>query len=158
MTKDLKYFMCDAKDEIVHVQAPSIFKDEDGNPIMMEIRVLSQKEITDLQNKYKTREIATDKRGNPIISSDNEVVWKTTKDSAKAMRHTIVEALQYPNLKDKSLMEHYNCVDVTEMPLLVFNKADVYTEMTNKVLKALGIAGFDSDEDEKQDIEAAKNE
>ena len=38
----------------------------------------------------------------------------------------IVEALQYPNLKDKELMEYYKCVDITDMPLKVFQNADEY--------------------------------
>ena len=33
-----------------------------------------------------------------------------------------LEALQYPNLKDPELMKHYNCADMTEMPLKVFSR------------------------------------
>ena len=83
-----------------------------------------------------------------------EVVWKTEKDSAKASRHIIVEALQYPNLRDPELMKHYNCVDMTEMPLLVFSRADEYQHVSRIVMQALGLASTVSDEDE---LENAKN-
>ncbi len=83
-----------------------------------------------------------------------EVVWKTERDSARASRHMIVEALQFPNLKDKELMEYYGCVDITEMPLKVFPKADEYQHVSRMVMQALGLASAVGD---GEDIETAKN-
>lgn len=97
--------------------------------------------------------MATDKKGNPLIAM-GEVVWKTEKDSARASRHLIVEALQFPNLKDKELMEYYHCVDVTDMPLKVFPKADEYQHVSRMVMQALGLASAVNDDEE---LEAAKN-
>ena len=97
--------------------------------------------------------MATDKKGNPLIAM-GEVVWKVEKDSAKASRHMIVEALQYPNLKDPELMKHYNCIDVTEMPLLVFSKADEYQHVSRIVMQALGLASSVNDDEDMKD---AKN-
>lgn len=151
--KNLKYFMRDVKDEIITVDGPESFKDEDGNVIQLEIRVLSQSEIQNINNNYRKRTIATDKKGNPL-AYNGEVLWKTEKDSAKATRHMIVEALQYPDLKDKELMKFYNCVDVTEMPLLVFSRSDEYTHVTRAVMTALGLLENVSDEDT---VDEAKN-
>lgn len=152
--KDLKYFMVSTEDEIVTVPGISTFKDEDGKVIDFEVKKLSQKEITDLNNKYRKRTMATDKKGNPLING-NEVVFKTERDGEKSTRHLIVEALVYPNLKDKELMEYYNCVDVTEMPRLVFRNSDDYMYVVNTVMKVLGLStGVDDDE---EDLEAAKN-
>lgn len=152
-TKNLKYFMRDVKDEIITVDGPESFKDEDGNVIQLEIKVLSQSEIQRINNNYRKRTIATDKKGNPL-AYNGEVLWKTEKDSAKATRHMIVEALQYPDLKDPELMKFYNCVDVTEMPLLVFSRSDEYTHVTRAVMTALGLLEGVSDE---ETVEEAKN-
>lgn len=151
--KDLKYFMRSTEPEIVTAPGPDSFKDEDGKVIQFEIKVLSQEEINRINENYRKRSMATDKKGNPLIAL-GEVVWKTEKDSARASRHLIVEALQYPNLKDKELMEYYGCVDVTDMPLKVFPRADEYQHVSRIVMQALGLASSVNDDEE---IEAAKN-
>lgn len=158
MTKDLKYFMRDTKPEIVTVPGPASFKNENGEVIDFEIKVLTQSEIQKINDKYRKHSIATDKKGNPIVSG-NEVVWKTERDNARSARHLVVEALQYPNLKDKELMEFYKCVDVTEMPLLVFPKAEEFAYVTKIVMTALGLNLQDLSEDEEDtdEVDEAKN-
>lgn len=151
--KDLKYFMRSTEAEVVTAPGPESFKDEDGNVIQFEIKVLTQAEINQINDNYRKRSMATDKKGNPLIAM-GEVVWKVEKDSAKASRHMIVEALQYPNLKDPELMKHYNCIDVTEMPLLVFSKADEYQHVSRIVMQALGLASSVNDDEDMKD---AKN-
>lgn len=155
MAKDLKYFMRSQEQEIVTVPGPETIKDEDGNVIELEIRVLSQAEIRRITNNYRKRSIAVDKKGQPYIAG-GEVVYKTERDSERAARHIIVEALAYPDLKDKKLMEYYGCTDVTEMPLLVFPRADEYSHVSRAVMTALGMMeGTEADETEV--IEDAKN-
>lgn len=151
--KDLKYFMRSTEPEIVTAPGPESFKDESGNVIQFEIKVLTQEEINRINENYRKRSMATDKKGNPLIAL-GEVVWKTEKDSARASRHLLVEALQYPNLKDKELMEYYGCVDVTDMPLKVFPRADEYQHVSRIVMQALGLASAVNDDEE---LEAAKN-
>lgn len=151
--KDLKYFMRSTEAEVVTAPGPESFKDENGNVIQFEIKVLTQAEINQINDNYRKRSMATDKKGNPLIAM-GEVVWKVEKDSAKASRHMIVEALQYPNLKDPELMKHYNCIDVTEMPLLVFSKADEYQHVSRIVMQALGLASSVNDDEDMKD---AKN-
>ena len=153
MKKDLKYFMRSKEPKIVNVPGPHSFKDEDGKVIDFEIRVLSQEEINRINEGYRKRGMATDKKGNPLIAN-GEVVWKTEKDPAKASRHIIVEALQYPDLKDPDLMKHFGCVDFTDMPLKVFPTADEYQHVSRIVMQALGLASAISDEEELAD---AKN-
>jgi len=88
-------------------------------------------------------------------------VWKTEKDSARATRHIIAEALVYPNLKDEKLMEYYGCHDITEMPTKVFPKSDEFAHVSRLVFAALGIGSFPgADEDEgnaDSEIDEAKN-
>lgn len=151
--KDLKYFMRSLEPEVVTVPGPDSFKDENGEVIQFEIKKLTQEEITRINDNYRKRGIATDKRGNPLVAN-GEVIWKTERDGAKASRHMIVEALQYPNLKDPELMKYYGCVDVTDMPIKVFNKADEYQHVSRLVMQALGLAATNS---EDEDLADAKN-
>lgn len=151
--KDLKYFMRSTEAEIVTAPGPDSFKDEDGKVIQFEIKKLTQEEINKINDAYRKRSMATDKKGNPLIAL-GEVVWKTEKDGARASRHMIVEALQYPDLKDPELMKHYGCVDVTEMPLKVFSNADEYQHVSRIVMQALGLAPTVNDD---EDLADAKN-
>lgn len=144
--RDLKYFMREREEQIISVPGPETFTDENGNVLDLEIRVLSNTEIQKINNNYRKRSIATDKKGQPYIAN-GEVVFKTEKDSAKAARHIITEALVFPDLKDKGLMEFYHCSDITEMPELVFSRADEYAHVTRAVFTALGlIDGVPDDE------------
>ena len=151
--KSLKYFMRKQEAEIVTAPGPDTFKDEDGNVIQFEIRVLTQREIQDINNGYRKRTMAYSKKGDPLVSN-GEVVWKTEADRARASRHIIAEALVYPNLKDPELMNYYNCHDISEMPLHVFQRPDEYAHVSDIVMRALGL--IDAPEDEKE-LEAAKN-
>ncbi len=151
--KDLKYFMRSTDPEIVTAPGPNSFKDEEGNVIQFEIKVLTQEEINKINDNYRRRNMATDKKGNPLIAM-GEVVWKTEKDSARASRHMIAEALQYPNLKDSELMAYYKCNDISEMPLKVFPKADEYQHVSRIVMQALGLASAVND---NEDLDEAKN-
>lgn len=156
MARDLKYFMRERKDEVVTVPGPETFKDETGKQINLEIKVLSAAEIRKIDEGYRHRSVALDKRGTPYITN-GEVVFKTEKDNAKAMRHIIVEALVYPDLKDVALRKFYECVDVTDMPQLVFSRADEYASVSKSVFAVLGLGGEVGDTDESDDFEAAKN-
>lgn len=151
--KNLKYFMRDTKDEIVIAPGPDSFKDENGNVLDFEIKVLSQETINKINEAYRRRSMATDKKGNPLVTM-GEVVWKVEKDNARASRHIIAEALQYPNLKDPELMKHYGCADMTEMPLKVFSRADEYQHVSRIVMQALGLM---ETPDDSAEMDAAKN-
>ena len=151
--KSLKYFMRNREPETVTVPGPETIKDDDGKVIQLEVKVLSQERINQINDAYRKRCMATDKKGNPLIAL-GEVVWKTEKDSARATRHIIAEALQYPNLQDKELMEYYGCVDITEMPLKVFPRTDEYQHVARMVMQALGLSAAVNDDEELDD---AKN-
>lgn len=96
----------------------------------------------------------------PRINGGN-VVFRDERDNAKATRHILVEALQYPKLDDPELMKYYNCVDITQMPEKVFSRADEFAHVTRVVMALLGIGGQLSEEEQKQadekEIDDAKN-
>lgn len=160
--KSLNYFMRDNRNEVVEVEAPPTFKDEKGNPIMMRVRKLSQKEINDINDKYRTNRVMKDKRGNPIVNG-GQVVRDKSFDAESATQMLIVKSLEYPDLTSKELMDYYKCVDVTEMPQLVFKTFDEYNYIVNTILEILGISdkdeeeGFDTESFNAGDVEEAKN-
>lgn len=151
--KDLKYFMRSNEPEIITAPGPDSFKDEDGKVIQFEIKKLTQEEINRINDAYRKRSMATDKKGNPLIAM-GEVVWKTEKDNARATRHMIAEALVYPDIKDPELMKYYNCNDVSEMALKVFSSADEYQHVLRIVMQALGLSNEVNDD---EDLADAKN-
>ncbi len=153
MKKNLSYFMREQKEEIVKAPAPASFKDENGNPVEMEIKVLSADKIRKINENYRTRKIAFDKSGHPYING-GEVVFQSESDTGKAFRHIIAEALVYPDLKDKELMDFYKCCDITEMPLCVFSKQSEYDYVFRTVMTALGILEKPEESDK---IDEAKN-
>ena len=158
--KSLKYFMRPVQQEIITFTGPESFKDDDGNPINFEAKILTQQEITQINENYRRRSVATDKKGNPLVNG-GEVVWKTERDNVRALRHIVVKSLQYPKLDDPELMKYYNCVDITQMPEKVFSRADEFAHVTRVVMALLGIGGQLSEEEQKQadekEIDDAKN-
>lgn len=157
--KSLKYFMRpEAKEEqVVTAQGPETIKGEDGKPITLEIRVLHNDRIRAINEAYRTRKMATDKKGNPIVAN-GEVVYRVEKDSARAARHMIAEALVYPDMKDKELQEFFNCYDMVDMVDKVFPSADEYNHVSRVVLAALGLGpAIEVEEDDDKQISDAKN-
>jgi len=156
--RDLRLFMRDpaAMEEIVTVQGPSSIKDENGNPVMLEIKVLSNETIQKINNNYKRKSIAVDKKGVPYIAN-GEVAFRVEHDNAKASRHIIAEALVYPDLKNQELMDFYNCTDISEMPLKVFSRVDEYTHVSRAVMAALGLASEPEKEEQENTLDEAKN-
>ncbi len=61
MKKDLKYFIRSREPEVVTVPGPDSIKDEEGKVLQLEIKVLSQEEITKINDMYRTKSMATDK-------------------------------------------------------------------------------------------------
>ena len=134
MSKNLKYFMREAAEveRVVTVPAPESFKDENGKVIQLEVKVLSSERIRAINEAYHTHTVALDKKGNPYINGGN-VVFRDERDNAKATRHILVEALQYPKLDNPELMKYYNCVDITQMPEKVFSRADEFAQARGRL-------------------------
>lgn len=145
--------MREAKEEIITVPGLKSIVGEDGKPIPLQIKTLSRATIREIQENYRTRSIALNKNGNPYISG-NEVVFQTENDADKAACHILAEALVFPNLKDKELMDYYKCYDIADMPLKVFPQSDEFSYVNRMVLAVLGLSN--NAEDEKL-LKEAKN-
>ena len=138
--KNLRAFMRESAktQEIVLVPGPASILGEDGNPVMLEIKVLTGAQLNEITDKYTERVMAVDNNGRPYIQN-GEVAFKVTSDNSKANGHILAEALIYPNLKDKELMEFFECHDISQMAAKVFPKRDEFTHVQNAVLGALGL-------------------
>ena len=147
MSKNLKYFMREAAEveRVVTVPAPESFKDENGKVIQLEVKVLSSERIRAINEAYHTHTVALDKKGNPYINGGN-VVFRDERDNAKATRHILVEALQYPKLDDPELMKYYNCVG-DNRTLIIQPAATTHSQLSEEEQKQA---------DEKE-IDDAKN-
>lgn len=156
--RDLRVFMRESAktEEIVTVPGPETIKGEDGKPIMLEIKVLSNETIQKINDNYKRKSIAVDKKGTPYIAN-GEVAFRVERDNIKASQHIIAEALVYPDLKDPELMAFFNCNDIAEMPLKVFPRADEYAHVSRAVMIALGLASEPAQEEQDSVLNDAKN-
>ena len=140
MNNKLSYFMRkEVKEEmIVTVPGPETIKDENGEVVKFQIKKLRMERVNEIFDKYKTSEVYMNKHTKQPYVVNGKVVLKETNDTNKAFRHVIVEALVYPDLHDKELMEFFGCVDVTDMPIKMFT-AEEYGEVARIVNKVLGI-------------------
>lgn len=156
--RDLRAFMRESAkvEEIIMAPGPDTIRDEDGKPIMLEIKVLNNEHIQRINAAYRTRKIAMDKKGNPFFAN-GEVLFATDRDNSTASQHIIAEALVYPNLKDPDLMAFFGCLDFTEMPMKVFPTAEEYGHVNKAVMAALGIGAPPTQEDKEKTLEEAKN-
>ena len=154
--KSLSYFMRETakKQEIIEVPGIESIKDEKGNIVPFKIRILTKKQIDDIYDKCRTRTLVYDKKGKPVINR-GQAVFDVKTDNNKALQRIIVEALAYPDLKDKELMDYFDCYEFAEMPLKVFPNQKEYDQVTNIVFSALGI--LEDDGDGEDEVQEAKN-
>ena len=156
--RDLKAFMRESAktEEIVSVPGPDTILGEDGKPVMLEIRVLSNSAIKKINDMYTTRQMAVDKKGVPYVQA-GEVAFKTTMDTQKATGHILAEALVYPDLKDPELMKFFGVVDISEMAAKVFPRTDEFVHVNRAVMMALGIGREPANEETEKALDEAKN-
>ncbi len=155
--RTLAYFMRETakKQEIVEVPGIESIKDENGQVVPFKIKMLTKKEIDDIYDKYRTRTMLCDKKGKPVFNR-GQAVFDINTDSNRALRRIMVEALVYPDLHNKDLMEFFDCYDFSEMPLKVFPNPKEYDKVANIVLSALGILE-EENEDSESEVQEAKN-
>ncbi len=156
MSKNLRYFMREEArtEQTITVPGPGSIKDENGNVVPLEIKILSAKRIREINEAYHEVSVVYDKKGNPVVNN-GLVVLRNERDSARATRHIIAEALVDPDLKDPEIMKFFGCADITDMPEKVFPRADEYSHVVRAVMDAIGLGGALDDED--KELEDAKN-
>lgn len=152
MKKDLNYFLRENKPEIVEIEAPSTIKDENEKPVMMQVRVLPQEEIDKIFDMYTYKRPEKDRRKNPVVVN-GEVAMRKDRDSQRAVRHLVAEALVYPDLHSEEVQNFFKCYELSEILYKVFPAPDEYQYVVNSVLEVLGL----TDDTQDDDVENAKN-
>ncbi len=154
--RSLSYFMRDnaKKQEVVEIPGLDTIRDENGEVVPFKVRLLSKREIDDIYDMYRNKTLLLDNKKKPVIRNGRAVYDEKT-DANRALRRIIAEALVYPNLKDKELMDFFDCPDYSDMPNKVFPTYREYSYVEKVVLTALGI--FDEEDEQVDDVEQAKN-
>ena len=132
------------------------FTDEKGKPIPLIIKRLSQKELKDIREQYRTSSVFRDKKNNgrPVIGNNGVVAVMKDYDAEKAGADIMVTAFVQPKLDDPELMEYYGVYDRLDMPQVIFADRKDYEYANDCLIQALGL---DVDEDERDEVEELKN-
>jgi len=155
---DLKAFMKpELKDRgTMEFEGIDKFTDEKGKPIPFIIKRLSQKELKEIREMYRTTSVFRDKKNNgrPVVGANGTVAVLKDYDAESAGAHIMVEAFVQPKLDDEKLMEFYGVIDRLEMPQVIFADKKDYDYANECLMTALGL---NDDNDERDEIEELKN-
>ena len=139
------------EDYIVEIPGIKTFSDENGNTIPMKIRAITTADLTRIRKACHVRKIAKDAKGKPIFN--NGAVQYDDQYDANAMTdQMIAEALVFPDLHDKELLNFYGCNEAAELVHKLFQRLDDYSYISNKISE---VSGISTDGDEI--IDEAKN-
>lgn len=154
---NMKYFMREElkNDEVVEVPGIDTFRDENGDNIPFKIKVLGIEEVNKIRKNYTSRRMAVDDKGKRLFDKAGRPIFTEDVDSEAATRRIIVEALEYPNLKDPELMKFFGVNDVMEMPFKLFKNSKDYSYISTVVVDVLGLGEQEVSDDEL--INEAKN-
>lgn len=154
---DMKAFMKPELKDRGTMEFPGIerYKDAKGNVIPFIIKRLSMKEIKEIRNNYKTKEVYRDKRNGdrPIIGNTEQVAVINDYDGDSAGLEIMVEAFVQPKLDDPELMEYYGVHDRLDMPNIIFPDKDDFKYADDCLMEACGLA---SKKNDKETVEEFK--
>ena len=146
------------KNTLVEIEGFERFVDDKGKPVPFKVKRLGFDEINRIRDFYSTERVAYDKKTRRPIVVDGVVAKEVKYDNDKANANVFVEALAYPNLKDKELMEFYECDEYIQMPKKVFTPVE-YNELMRRIWIVLGLIKPDEyDEDAKNEYEDDEQE
>lgn len=157
MEKNIRAFMKESlKDRgTMEFEGIEAFKDEEGNKVPFVLKRLSNAELREIRNRYRTEKVFRDQNNNgrPVVD-DGAVAMIRKYDSEKAGLDIFVEAFVVPKLDDPELMDYYGVVDRLDMPRTIFPDPEDYRYALDCVQIACGIK---KQETEKDEIEEIKN-
>lgn len=158
MNTNLKAFMKDEVKNLGTIEFPGIekFTDKDGKPIPFILRRLSLKEVNEIRNHYRTKEVYRDKQngGRPVVMANGQVAVIDNYDANSAGLEIMVEAFVQPKLDDPELMEFYGVYDRLDMPQTIFCDRDDFQYADKCVMEACGLV---SKKDDKEVTDEIKN-
>ena len=119
------------------------YKDAKGNVIPFIIKRLSMKEIKEIRNNYKTKEVYRDKRNGdrPIIGNNGQVAVINDYDGDSAGLEIMVEAFVQPKLDDR-----------LDMPNIIFPDKDDFKYADDCLMEACGLASKKNDKETVEEL------
>lgn len=139
------------EETIIEIPGIKTFIDEKGNPIPFKIRAITTADLTRIRKACHKRRPAKDAKGK-LIFQNGQLQYDDQYDGNEMSDQMIVQALIYPDLHNKELLDYYGVQDSVDLVHKLFSKLDDYTYMIEQIQQASGIS---SDGDEI--IEDAKN-
>ena len=139
------------EDTIIEIPGIKTFSDDKGNPIPFKIRAITTADLTRIRKACHKRRPAKDAKGK-LIFQNGQLQYDDQYDGNEMSDQMIVQALIFPDLHSKELLEFYGVDDSIELVHKLFSKLDDYTYLIEQIQQASGIS---SDGDEI--IEEAKN-
>ena len=159
MSVSIKDFMkAELKDlGTMEFEGVETFKDKDGNKIPFIIKRLSQKQMREIRDRYKTVRAFRDKKNRgSVLVVGGRVAMEEEYDAEKAGREMMVEAFVQPKLDDPDLMAYYGVYDRLDMPGTLFSEPGDLDYANDCLMVALGLKDGE-DKDEEDEIEELKN-
>ena len=139
------------EETIIEIPGIKTFIDEKGNPIPFKIRAITTADLTRIRKACHKRRPAKDAKGK-LIFQNGQLQYDDQYDGNEMSDQMIVQALVYPDLHNKELLDYYGVQDSVDLVHKLFSKLDDYTYLIEQIQQASGIS---SDGDEI--IEDAKN-
>ena len=139
---------------IVEIEGFDRFKDEKGNVLPFKVKKLSYEKINQIRDFHSIEKVAYDKKTRKPVVVDGIVAKDIKYDNDKANANIVVEALVYPNLKDKELMAFYDCDEYIQMPSKLFTPIE-YVELMRRIWLVLGLISPDDDEEDNRKGQSA---
>lgn len=155
MEMNLKAFM---KEELksrgtMEFEGIDKFTGKDGKPIPFIIKRLSQKELKEIRNLYRSTKVFRDAKNNnrPLVEN-GQVIMQKSYDAERAGLHIMVDAFVQPKLDDPELMEFYGVLDRLDMPETIFSDSEDFKYANDCLMIACGLKDKQSDEEETEEI------
>lgn len=139
------------EEQIVEIPGVKTFSDADGNPIPLKIRLITTADLKQIRKACHSRKIAKDAKGKPIFQNGN-IQYDDQYDGNAIGDEMIVQALVFPDMHNKELLDFYKCNSSVELVHKMFARLDEYTYLINKIQE---LSGIDTDDDAI--LEEAKN-
>lgn len=149
----IKDFMRKELNEEQRIQIPGVktFSDAEGNPIPITIRLITTSDLKQIRKACHIRKPAKDNKGK-LVFQGGQLQYDDQYDGNAISDEMIVQALVFPNMRDKELLDFYKCNSSVELVHKMFWRLDEYTYLIEKIQEASGI---DAGDDEI--IDEAKN-
>lgn len=136
---------------VVEIPGVATFSDEAGNPIPMKIREITSGRLAEMRKQATRRHVVKDAKGKPV-KVNGQFQYTEDVDSTLLTNIMIAEAMVFPDLHDKELLEFYHEMEAVKLVNKVFARLEDYQYIADQIQE---VSGLNRDADDI--IDEAKN-